>query len=235
MDNNFTVIKSDNSENETEMKRIYRIALLNESWERQFFSSINEAYNNGHDTINNATQSELMKIGLAGVKYICSSLDIKRENKRLGIDEPATLDEVKAKYQLFDFLFSVLGGLTLRNFVTTFPITKEYDGAKWESKDYFYTMDVLSSMDWDQPIGRDNVFDLLWDYVNHDLRKVNVEYTNVLSAAYRSQTGKGIMEQFCEDNGIATFSVDRDTGFMVDNKTGEISRFRKQSHIQVVK
>lgn len=235
MDNKFTVIKSGDSDNDIEMKRINKILLWNKAWERYFSKLVNKAIGNGYDKVENIPQDELVQISLSGVKFICSSLDIRSENKRLGIDEPTTLDEVKAKYQLFDFLFTVLGAITLRNFVTTFPIKKVYDGVKWDTKDYFYTMGVLSKMDWNQPIGRDNVFDLLWDYVNDDLRRVTVEYMGILSDIYRSQTGKGIEEQFCEDNGIGTYTIDRDTGFMRDNKTEEVSRFKKQSHIQVVK
>ena len=235
MDNKFTVIKSADSDNDIEMKRINKILLWNKAWERYFSKLVDKAIGDGYDKTENIPQDELMQIGLSGVKYICSSLDIRSENKRLGIDRPATLDEVKAKYQLFDFLFTVLGAVTLKNFVTTFPIKKIYDGNKWETKDYFYTMGVLSKMDWEKPIGRDKMFDFLWDYVNDDLIRVNVEYMGILSDMYRSQTGKGIEEQFCEDNGIGTYTVDRDTGFMRDNLTGEISRFKKQSHIQVVK
>ena len=67
---------------------------------------------------------------------------------------------------MIDSIFGVLGCLTLRNFVTTFPVDKYYKGAKWEEKDYFYTMEVLKDMDWDKPIGRDKLSELLWDYEN---------------------------------------------------------------------
>ncbi len=176
-----------------------------------------------------------MRIGLSGVKYVCSSCRITRSNELLGIDEPETL-EFKTDYQqLLDFIFSILGGMTLRNLVITFPIKKDFDGAKWECKDYFFTMDVLSKMEWDKPIGRDNIFDLLWDYVNDDLREICIKYIDVMSEIYRSQTGKGIAEQFCEENNIGTYAVNRETGIIKNNQTGDVTKLNKASYLKIMK
>lgn len=234
MNNKFTVIKGNADIEST--NRIMRTIALHDCWKRQYHNSVLRAIEKNKDIkIADYPQDDLMKISLAGIKYIVSIREIRRENERVGTDYVQTLEEAQAAFQLIDAIFTVCGYLTLRNFVTTFPIDKTYDGAKWECKDYFYTMDVLPSMDWDQPIGRDELSELLWDYMNADLRHAYLEFTTAMSAIYRSQTGKGIEEQFCEDNGIGTFSVDRDTGIMRDNLTGKISRFKKQSHIQVVK
>ncbi|GFI15788.1 hypothetical protein IMSAGC009_00948 [Lachnospiraceae bacterium] len=136
---------------------------------------------------------------------------------------------------MIDSIFGVLGCLTLRNFVTTFPIDKDYDGAKWECKDYFYTMDVLKNMDWDKPIGRDKLSELLWDYENDELRHAYIEFTTAMSAIYRAQTGKGIAETWCDNMGIPTFTEDKETGIMKNNRTGDIMKPKKASHIQIVK
>lgn len=160
-------------------------------------------------------QEDLMKIALSGVKHVISVLEIRRENTRIGTDYTKTLEESQATFDLIDALFSVMGCIKLRNFVTIFPITKEYDGEKWQSKDYFFTMDVLSKMDWDKPIGRDKLYDLLWDYQNDDLREVCVEFTCAMSAIYRSQTGKGIVEQWCDDMGIPTYTINNESGFLL--------------------
>lgn len=134
-----------------------------------------------------------------------------------------------------DAIFTVCGCLTLRNFVITFPIDKTYDGDKWECKDYFYTMDVLSKMDWDKPIGRDELSELLWDYENADLRHAYVEFTTAMSAIYRVQTGKGIAEKFFEDRGVPVYTMDKETGIMKNNQTGDIIKLKKVSHLQIVK
>lgn len=234
MDNNFTVLKG-NADIE-DANRIMRTIALHDCWKRQYHNSVLQAIEkNKGIKIADYPQDDLMKISLAGIKYIVSIREIRRENARVGTDYVQTLEEAQTAFQLIDAIFTVCGYLTLRNFVTTFPIEKDYSGAKWDIKDYFYTMDILTKMDWDKPIGRDKLSELLWDYMNADLRHAYLEFTTAMSAIYRSQTGKGIEEQFCEDNGIDTYTVDRDTGFMRDNLTGQISRFKKQRHIQVVK
>lgn len=232
---NFTVMQTTDEDRDKEMQRVYRMAKLNERWERQFFDSTIKSCNEKSGTIAELPQDELAKMAFAGVKYICSMREITRENIRLGINEPKTLAENQVRFQMIDGIFSLLGSLTVKNFVTTFPITKEYDGEKWQSKDYFYTIDVLSKMDWDKPIGRDNMYDLLWDYQNDDLREVCVEFTSAMSAIYRFQTGKNIAEEWCDDLGIPTYSVDNENRIMRDNQTGKVTKIRKKSHIQIVK
>lgn len=231
MSNKFTVIESTDEEKLQEMDRINKITKLNEIWERYFFDMVMR-YIKEYGTLYKLPQDKLAKVGLAGIKYICSCRDVSRENTRLGADEPKTLKQNQFRFQLIDSIFGVLGCLTLRNFVTTFPIDKDYDGAKWECKDYFYTMDVLKKMDWDKPIGRDELSELLWDYENEELRHAYIEFITAASAIFRAQTGKGIAETWCDNMGIPTFTEDKETGIMKNNRTGDIMKPKKASHIQ---
>lgn len=234
MSDNFTVIKSTDEDKLKQMDHIYRIAKLNEIWERYFFDMVMK-YTKEYGTLYKLPQDKLAKVGLAGIKYICSCRDVSRENIKLGVDEPKTLKENQYRFQLIDNIFGVLGCLTLRNFVNTFPVEKDYSGAKWECKDYFSTMEVLSNMDWDKPIGRDGLSELLWDYDNADLRHVYVEFTTAMSAIYRAQTGKGIAETWLDGLGIPTYTEDKKTGIMKNNQTGDIIKPKKASHLQIVK
>lgn len=235
MNNKFEIINSTDEDKNKEMDRIYRIARLNELWERQYYTALEKSCTGRSGKIKDLPQDELAKIGFAGIKYICSMRDVTRENSKLGIDQGRTLTEEQIRFTVIDSIFTILGCLTLKNFVTTFPIDKTYDGAKWECKDYFSTMEVLSKMDWDKPIGRNELSELLWDYDNEDLRNAYVEFTTAMSAIYRAQTGKGIMERFCEDHGIPTYSVDRETGIMKNNQTGDILKPKTVSHLHIVK
>lgn len=234
MSDNFTVIKGKTDGIDT--ARIKYLLTVYDCWQRQYHNAICKTMEeNEGKKIADFPQEDLMKIALSGVKHVISVLEIRRENVKIGADYTKTLEESQATFDLIDALFSVMGCIKLRNFVTIFPITKEYDGEKWQSKDYFFTMDVLSKMDWDKPIGRDKVYDLLWDYQNDDLREVCVEFTCAMSAVYRSQTGKGIAEEWCDDLGIPTCSVDNENGIMRDNQTGKVMKIKKKSHIQIVK
>lgn len=234
MNDNFSVIKGNVDTADT--NRIMRTIALHDCWERQYHNSVLRAIEkNKCIKIADYPQDDLMKISLAGIKYIGSIREIRRENVRVGTDYVQTLEEAQVAFQLIDAIFTVCGYLTLRNFVTTFPIDKTYDGAKWEEKDYFYTMDILSKMDWDKPIGRDELSELLWDYMNADLRHAYIEYTTAMSAIYRAQTGKGIAETWLDDLRIPTYTMDRETGIMKNNQTGDIMKPKKVSHLQIVK
>ena len=235
MDNKFTVINSTDEDKNKEWNRVCRIARLSELWERQYYTALQKSCTGRNGMIKDLPQGELAKIGFAGIKYICSMRDVTRENRRLGIDEGRTLAEEQVRYKVIDSIFTILGCLTLRNFVTTFPIDKSYGGAKWQEKDYFYTMEVLSKMDWDKPIGRDELSELLWDYDNADLRHVYIEFTTAMSAIYRVQAGKGIAETWLDDLGIPTYKMDKETGIMINNHTGDIMKPKRVSHLQIVK
>ncbi|MCM1044456.1 MAG: hypothetical protein NC417_03000 [Candidatus Gastranaerophilales bacterium] len=234
MGNKFTILKGQEDIKDT--NRVMRTIAFHDCWERQYHNSILQAIEkNKGIKIADYPQDDLMRISLSGIKYINSIREIRRENTRLGTDYVQTLEEAQVAFQLIDAIFTVCGYLTLRNFVNTFPIEKDYSGEKWQCKDYFSTMEVLSKMDWDKPIGKDELSELLWDYDNSDLRHAYVEFTTAMSAIYRAQTGKGIAETWCEDMGIPTYTVYKDTGIMKNNQTGDIMKPKKASHLHIVK
>jgi hypothetical protein len=55
--------------------------------------------------------------------------------------------------------------LTPREFTNIFPIEKVYDGAKYETKDYFFTVQAIEKIGWDSVID-DDIVEFLWDYTN---------------------------------------------------------------------
>ena len=74
------------------------------------------------------------------------------------------------------WLIDAISVLTPRELTQIFPITKRYDGARWQEKDYFYTMDKLSRINMDRPIREQvEVFDLLLDYINRDIELFMIE------------------------------------------------------------
>lgn len=57
-----------------------------------------------------------------------------------------------------------------------------------------------------------------------------------MSSMYKQQTGVGMAEKFCEDNGIGTYTMDRENGLLIDNQSGEIAKMsNKPSFMQIVK
>lgn len=177
-----------------------------------------------------------MKVALCGVKYINYAIDIDSINHRLDNTYQTPFEVKQNAFNMIDALYSIIGRIKLKNLIKIFPIDITYDGDKWGCKDYFFTMDVLKEKGLDNAVGRDEVFDLMWDYMNKDLREFTLFYMSCMSAMYKQQTGVGIAEKFCEDNGIGTYTMDRENGLLINNKSGEIAKVsNKPSFMQIVK
>lgn len=189
-----------------------------------------------HKKLDDWSQDELMKVALCGVKYINYAIDIDSINHRLDNTYQTPFEVKQNAFNMIDALYSIIGRIKLKNLIKIFPIDKTYDGDKWGCKDYFFTMDVLKEKGLDNAVGRDEVFDLMWDYMNKDLREFTLFYMSCMSAMYKQQTGVGIAEKFCEDNGIGTYTMDRENGLLINNKSGEIAKVsNKPSFMQIVK
>lgn len=162
-------------------------------WGRQFSSVLQEIIDKYGDDASvletNVSQDILKKAAYAAVQFINLSCE----------DDDYVAEKTQEVYDWIQMALQYLGALTLENLVQIFPITKNYDGPKWCCKDYFSTMADLQKYDWKQPIGADNVYKFLWDYHNDDLGEFTVHYTSIISAMYREQTGKSMVEQFLDE------------------------------------
>lgn len=218
-----------------ELNRLTRAIALHDIWNRQYHNTVSCMFQK-YKSLDDWSQDELMKVALCGVKYINSAIEIDAINHRLDSTYQTSFEVKQNSFNLIDGLFGIIGRIKLGNLIKIFPIDKTYDGDKWGSKDYFFTMDVLKEKGLDNAVGRDGVFDLMWDYENRDLREFTVFYMSCMSAMYKQQTGVGIAEKFCEDNGIGTYTMDRENGLLIDNQTGEIAKVsNKSSFMQIVK
>lgn len=233
MSNKFTVETGD--KDTAELNRLTRVIALHDIWNRQYHNTVSSMFQK-HKSIDEWSQDELMKVALCGVKYIKCVADIERENQRLDSSYNTPFAVKEAGFNMIDALFGIIGQIKLKNLIKIFPIDKTYDGDKWDCKDYFFTMGVLKEKGLDNVVGRDGVFDLMWDYENKDLREFTVFYMSCMSAMYKQQTGVGMAEKFCEDNGIGTYTMDRENGLLIDNQSGEIAKMsNKPSFMQIVK
>ena len=230
---NFTVTTG--NKDTAELNGLTRAIALHDIWNRQYHNTVSSMFEK-YKSLDDWSQDELMKVALCGVKYIKCVADIERENQRLDASHNTPFAVKENSFNLIDVLFGIIGRIKLNNLIKIFPIDKEYDGDKWGCKDYFFTMDVLKEKGLDNAVGRDGVFDLMWDYENRELRELTVFYMSCMSAMYQRQTGMTFMDKFCEDNNICSYSVDRENGIIVDNQTGKIAKLsNKPSFMQVVK
>lgn len=202
---------------------------INFAWSR-IIQSTAENFNQ-----NNPTQNDLMKVAYAGVKYIVGLKNIKHAYEKLDMEYPEDINSIETTFNLISSIFTVMSGLNPRNFMMTFPVSKEFDGEKWCSKDYFTTMNEINKLDIDKPIGVKNMENLLWDYQNDLISGYYAEFLCTASAMRRAQGGKGIMEEWCEEMNIPTYTINKKDGYILNNQTGSISKFKQHGNLKVVK
>src|SRR5699024_595090 len=126
--------------------------------------------------------------------------------KTLGFDSDTLYESSNAneKLTLYQFLSELIDRITPRQLMTVFPIEKEYDGRKYEMKDYFYSIEKCKEHGLDVPIG--NSFDFLWDYHNRDTGGFIVKYMSTLSDVTKYATGQGLMETYLAEIGVTTYT-----------------------------
>lgn len=87
---------------------------------------------------------------------------------------------IEVDFGYYELVLAAVHKLTPRQLMQIFPINKEYDGHKFESKDYFTTMaEPVANNGLDEPIK--DPFSFLFDYFNSDTRLFLVRLTSIIS------------------------------------------------------
>jgi hypothetical protein len=155
--------------------------------------------------------------------------------------EYITREEVEQRFKMINIIQDCMGLLTPREFMNIFPVTKEYDGHKWEIKDYFYTMNYINTLDSNVPIGTgDKILDFLWKYYNRDILMFCVESMICASDLRKLEGYPSLLEEWATENGIKTYSMHTDSKgnqFLLDRETGTTTKVSKPrpKHLKVVK
>lgn len=156
-------------------------------------------------------RAALIKLIFLSVKAFCAM-------KNDGL----TMDEAETRLNAMSDIMSYMATLTPTEFVRLFPIPKKYDGEKYSVKDYFSTIETLKEYPMDQEIGEDKIMEFLMEYYNPDIINFEVKKMSLISYIRRLNGQKGVMEEFCSENGIPTYSYYEDEGIMVERETGEV-------------
>lgn len=222
MSEKFTVINGDGNKADNKQAKLEQLYMKAFSRELATIAACNDC---------NQCRDNVKRAVFYAVKYY----GLERIDRRHS-GESRTLEQVKSDFSLLEVVKTLMGQLTPRELMSMFPIAKKYDGKKWDCKDYFFTVEKLKDFDMDLPLGDEGLEDFLWSYWNDDLFSFDSVSFSIISNMYRSQTGKGIMEQWCEEQGIPSYTIQKDIGVIKNNQTGEISKLsKKPSHLQIVK
>ncbi|MDN4875998.1 hypothetical protein QYM23_24580 [Bacillus cereus] len=136
---------------------------------------------------------------------------------------------LKDKLQLIGYLQVLMKKITPREFINMFPITKSYDGDKWEKKDYFFTMNRAKELGMDTPIG-EKILEFLYDYENWDITCFTISSMTIMSRLRRAEGKKSLAEDFFEDSGIDAYTMHTDfqgKQKLINNRTGETQEVQK--------
>ncbi len=155
----------------------------------------------------NGNEDAADRVFLYGIRYLSK------------LDRASTEYEAVVNFDTFTKFMSLFQSITPRRFVRIFPINKNFDGEKTETKDYFYTIKMIESIGWDKPI--EGAFDFLWDYQNRETRKFLLRVIQADDDLRKFQGQISIAEEWAQENGIRIFRahVDEKTGkqFVIDS------------------
>lgn len=131
------------------------------------------------------------------------------------------IEDARQRMNLMFAVLDMISLLTPRELLQMFPVEKQYDGKKYQEKDYFYTMEKLQSLDMDKIIQEQiDVFKFLMDYLNIDIDSLMVEVMMAMSTLRQFQGKLGIMEEFMEDHGVTPLILHEKEGYLYAPFTG---------------
>lgn len=114
------------------------------------------------DTIKIWPEDKIKQYVFLGIKAY--GVEYARRKKRPGIQGITT------RYVELSAIMQSIGMITPKQLQQMFPISKEYDGDKYDMKDYYYTLHALEKAGMDKPIGTEmEAAHLLWDYQNTEI------------------------------------------------------------------
>ena len=151
------------------------------------------------------------------------------------------LFNIETIFTMSELYKTYITDLTYKEFMEIYPIEKRYDGARWETRDYYSTIEFLSNVDLDSKIGGEKqVMDLFWEYDNWELLDVASANMCIMSAMSRKLLGVDPTEAFLtKEENYAHDSKGNIVGVTADGKTHKVPSFwnnkKYQSHLSIVK
>ena len=176
--------------------------------------------------IKNADTDTVKKIIFYGIKGMINR------------DKPKSYSQAVDDFYTLSYIKQAVSRLTPVQFMTVFPIDKEFDGEKWGTKDYFYTMDYINSFGKDKLIG-DSVSEFLFEYTNINIMLFNVMVMSCMSDINRFQGKQTLAEQWVSEMGLKTYTRHTDSQgreYIMDSEghTHKISKPRPR-YLRLVK
>lgn len=145
--------------------------------------------------------------------------------KKVEVDK---MDEetVEHLFKIISLIGTLVGAYTPRKFIRLFPIRKDYNGYKTETKDYFSCMEYIKGIGIDTPIG-ENAAMFLMEYWNWDINFYMVTWMSIVSAIDIMRTGRDSMMDFLEEKGLHFHAMQQVENILINEETGEQFQIEK--------
>lgn len=127
----------------------------------------------------------------------------------------------------------MISNLTYNEFINMFPITKDFDGKKFESKDYYSTIEYLDDFNLDEKI--DDVQSFFWNYYNTQLMNYAIKemliYDRILKYQSRPTLLEGFLDEIDPEGKIETYKYNKEHNYLQSTKTGKIHKIKQKKRI----
>lgn len=185
------------------MQLIYLQALINSM----------EDYKNGADE-----KESIKKLIFYGVKAINTKPK----------DEYLNPETIQSNIDFNNVILGAIGTLTPKELMNIFPLDKYYKGAKYESKDYFYSMNYIKNHGINETI-KDPI-SFLWEYTNIDTSIFLMNVLREIDNLRISQGNQSMPSEFMEAQEIKPlrkYTDQRGKDFFINDK-GQTMRIKKK-------
>lgn len=165
---------------------------------------------------------DLKKSIYYGMKYI----------SRLKLSPEMTYRDYALIFITMQDLNSSIMELTIRDLINMFPILKEYDGKKYECKDYFSTKEYLLTKNIDKELEtEDEVQDFFSNYYNNDIICYAVKQYLIVDKLRKFENKPSLMESFIDmvdtEHKIDTYTYHEKEGYLYNKNTGKTIKVTK--------
>lgn len=114
------------------------------------------------------------------------------------------VDVWKMGLQSYKGLEALMSLMTPEEIIRTFPITKTYDGERWQSADYFSSLNLFAdiSMNISLLIQRKEPFDILFGYQNPHISMLLVGMMGTVDNLRRADGKEDMLTSFFKEQGL---------------------------------
>lgn len=160
--------------------------------------------------------NKLLSAIFCGVRYV-NFYDLTPE---------VTYKELKDLFNFIVMLKNIMRYITVNDLISLFPIIKEYNGEKFECKDYFSTKKYLETLNLENCL-LENIDDFLWNYYNQDLMNLSIKELLILDKLRKYEGEKGLMEEWTDMMGVPSYIINEKQGYIYNRQTKKTEPYRK--------